>query len=160
MNLFSGKIAALTLLASVAASPVLAQENQLMAVRVATPDVATAKASAAFYTQLLGLQEIARMERAIDPDFIEVIMNFGATPEAAKTAKTPMVVLTTASKGTAFPHPTPNLIFRVPNVDDTLKQTVAAGGQVQRAPSPGPGPLVAFVLDPAGNSVELVQMPR
>ncbi len=49
--------------------------------------------------------------------------------------------------------------FDVEDIDAVLPGIVAAGGTVQREPYllEGTGPRIAFVADPDGNSVELIQ---
>jgi len=146
------------------ASTAIAQEVRLRASRVGAPDPATVEKQGKFYAALLGLKETRRITRPADPAFLEIIMNFGPTVDAAKMAKTPSVVLITAPKGTVFPHPTSNLIFEVSDAKAIVDKAVAAGGTIERAPAlssnapPGAkGPVIAFVKDPAGNRVELIQ---
>ena len=49
--------------------------------------------------------------------------------------------------------------FDVEDIDAALPGIVAAGGTIQREPHllEGSGPRIAFVADPDGNSVELIQ---
>ncbi len=57
--------------------------------------------------------------------------------------------------GTRFGH----FAFEVPDMDAVLPAILEAGGSVQREPFllEGSGPRIAFVEDPDGNSVELIQ---
>lgn len=156
-TLMLAALAAVTL-----ALPASAQEVRLRAARVGGPDVATIEKMGTFYAQVFGLKEIRREVRANDATFLEIIMNFGATKEAAMAATTPKIVLITAAKGTVFPHPTSNLIFEVSDAAAVAAKVPAAGGVVTRAPTPSTNPAstsaaIGFVNDPAGNRIEIIQ---
>lgn len=57
--------------------------------------------------------------------------------------------------GARFGH----FAFEVEDIDALLPRLVAAGGSVERQPYllEGTGPKLAFVADPDGNSIELIQ---
>lgn len=152
----------LAALAAAIALPASAQEVRLRAARVGGPDPATIEKMGKFYEQVFGLKEIRRETRANDATFLEIIMNFGATKEAATAALTPKVVLITAAKGTQFPPLVSNLVFEVSDAKATAAKAAAAGGTVSREPAPSTSPTstsaaIGFVNDPAGNRIEIIQ---
>jgi predicted enzyme related to lactoylglutathione lyase len=155
--IIAGLLLAIALPASVGTA--FAQEARLRAARVGGPDVATIEKMGTFYAQVLGLKEIRRETRADDKTFLEIIMNFGATKEAATAATSPKVVLITAAKGTQFPPLVSNMVFEVTDAAATAAKATAAGGTVSRAPvvSATSGSAVGFINDPAGNRIEIIQ---
>jgi len=146
------------------ALPAAAQDFRLRSARVGGPDYETVKKQAEFYKKTFGLMETGRADRPAD-GFLEVIMNYGATPEAARLALTPKVVVITAPKGTVFPHPTSNLIFEVADARGVAERAVASGGKVTLEMRPSRNPnsrtaLVGFVADPAGNRIEIIELKK
>jgi predicted enzyme related to lactoylglutathione lyase len=144
------------------ALPAAAQDIRVRSARVGGPDVATVEKMGKFYQTVFGLTEISRETRPTDPTFLEIIMNFGATKEAAAQARTPKVVVITAPKGTPFPPPVSNLVFEVADAAGIAAKVPAAGGVVSSAPKASTSPTstsvaVGFVNDPAGNRIEIIQ---
>ena len=127
----------------------------LRSARVGAGDVAK---TAEFYKAAFGMQEVQRYER---PNFLEIILNFGPTVEAAKAAATPKVVLISRPAGAAA-EGVSNLIFNVGDMDAVLKRATAHGGSIERPPtrSATSGNTIAFVRDPSGNRIELIMAPR
>ena len=127
----------------------------LRSVRVGAADVAR---TAEFYKAAFGLQEIQRIER---PNFLEIILNFGATVDAAKAATTPRVVLISRPAG-APSEPVSNLIFNVGDIEAVMKRATANGGTLERPPtkSATSGSTIAFAKDPSGNRIELIMPAR
>lgn len=120
-------------------------------VRVGAPDVAR---TAAFYQAVFGLKEISRVDR---DGLFEVIMNWGATADEARASRSPKVVVI-RQPGAA--DPVSHIILRVTEIDTIVARARANGGGVERAPSKSAsGSTVAFVTDPAGNRIELIQEP-
>lgn len=137
------------------ATTALAQPTvMLRSVRVGAVDVPK---SAAFYRQVFGYQEISRVER---PDLTEIIMNLGKDPETAKANTAPKLVV--ISRPAAQPEPTVSpLVFNTTDVAGVVARASAAGGKIERQPtkSQTSGSLIAFVVDPAGNRIEVIQPP-
>jgi predicted enzyme related to lactoylglutathione lyase len=136
-----------------AAQPISAQEARLRSVRVSAPDV---QRTATFYEQAFGLREARRIDR--NGALFEIIMNYGATAEAADAATTPRVVVILRSVDAPAPSVS-NLIFGVKNLDAQVAKAVAAGGVLSRPinKSSPAASRVAFVKDPAGNEIELIE---
>jgi len=78
---------AIAILAAVLLACAVQAQVALDSVRIAAKDtVALAK----FYQAAFGMQEVNRIE---NPGGTEVFVNFGATPEAAKANKNPLMIL-------------------------------------------------------------------
>ncbi len=124
----------------------------LDSVRVAAKDtVALAK----FYQAAFGMQEVNRIE---NPGGTEVFVNFGATVEAAKANKNPLMILFHRDSDDVK-DPIPHVIFVVKDIAKTVDAVKAAGGTMTGEPRPfkGSGTILGFAVDPAGNRIELVQ---
>ena len=152
----------LAALAATLALPAAAQDVRLRSARVGGPDVATVEKMGQFYQTVFGYREISRETRAADPTFLEIIMNFGATKEAAAQARTPKMVVITAPKGAPFPSAVSNLVFEVADAAAIAAKVPAAGGVVSSPPKASTSPTstsaaVGFVNDPAGNRIEIIQ---
>ncbi len=137
------------------AAPLAAFSQAPVAVRSVRVGAADVFKTAAFYETVFGLKEIRRVER---PDLQESILNFGKTTAEATANAGPKVVVISKPKG-AGADPVSHLIFQVTNAADIVAKAKAAGGTVEREPtrSATSGSLVAFVVDPAGNRIELIQ---
>src|SRR5579863_9513273 len=126
----------------------------LDSVRVAAKDtVALAK----FYQAAFGMQEVNRIE---NPGGTEVFVNIGATVEAAKANKNPLMILF-HRESDDVKDPVPHVIFIVKDMAKTVAAVKAAGGTMTGDPRPfgNSGIILGFVVDPAGNRVELIQRP-
>jgi predicted enzyme related to lactoylglutathione lyase len=126
----------------------------LDSVRVAAKDtVALAK----FYQAAFGMQEVNRIE---NPGGTEVFVNFGATVEAAKANKNPLMVLFHRDSDD-LKDPIPHVIFGVKDMTATVAAIMAAGGTMTGDPRPfrNTGIVIGIAIDPAGNRVELIQRP-
>jgi predicted enzyme related to lactoylglutathione lyase len=142
-------ISAALLLASAAPAQV-----SLDSVRVAAKDtVALAK----FYQSAFGMQEVNRIENR---GATEVFVNFGATVEAAKANKNPLMVLFHRDSDDVK-DPIPHVIFHVKDMAATVAAVKAAGGMMAGDPRPfgNTGIVIGFAIDPAGNRIELIQRP-
>jgi lactoylglutathione lyase len=127
----------------------------LDSVRIAAKDtVALAK----FYQAAFGMQEVNRIE---NPGGTEVFVNFGATIEAAKANKNPLMVLFHRDSDDVK-DPVPHIIFHVKDMAATVAAVKAAGGTMTGAPRPfrDSGIVLGFATDPAGNRIELIQRPQ
>jgi predicted enzyme related to lactoylglutathione lyase len=124
----------------------------LDSVRIAAKDtVALAK----FYLAAFGMQEVNRIE---NKGGTEVFVNFGETVEAAKANKNPLMVLFHRDSDDVK-DPVPHVIFIVKDMAKTVAAVKAAGGTMTGDPRPfgNTGIVLGFVVDPAGNRIELIQ---
>jgi predicted enzyme related to lactoylglutathione lyase len=129
-------------------------QASLDSVRIAAKDtVALAK----FYQAVFGMQEVNRI---VNPGGIEVFVNFGATVEAAKANKNPLMILFHRDSDD-LKDPTTHVIFSVKDMAATVAAVKAAGGTMTGDPRPfgNTGTVLGFAIDPAGNRIELIQRP-
>src|SRR5271167_1098691 len=120
-------ISAALLLASAAHAQV-----SLDSVRIAAKDtVALAK----FYQAAFGMQEVNRIENPGGP---EVFVNFGATVEAAKANKNPLMILFHRDSDDVK-DTVPHIIFVVKDMATTVAALKAAGGTMTGEPRPFKG---------------------
>lgn len=120
-------------------------------VRVGAIDVAK---TAAFYQAVFGLKEIARTER---PGLFEIVMNSGATAEEAKASRAPKIVV--INEPADAKPPVSNVVLRCTELQTLVTRARANGGSIEREPtkSATSGALIAFIVDPAGNRLEVIQ---
>jgi predicted enzyme related to lactoylglutathione lyase len=129
-------------------------QASLDSVRIAAKDtIALAK----FYQAVFGMQEVNRVE---NPGGTEVFVNFGATVEAAKANKNPLMILFHRDSDD-LKDPTTHIIFSVKDMAATVAAVKAAGGTMSGDPRPfgKTGTVLGFAIDPAGNRIELIQRP-
>lgn len=129
-------------------------QASLDSVRIAAKDtVALAK----FYQAVFGMQEV---NRVVNPGGTEVFVNFGATVEAAKANKNPLMILFHRDSDDVK-DPIPHVIFAVKDMAATVAAVKAAGGTMTGDPRPfgNSGTVLGFAVDPAGNRIELIQRP-
>src|ERR1019366_4037451 len=122
----------------------------LDSVRLAAKDtIALAK----FYQAAFGMQEVNRI---VNPGGTEVFVNFGATVDAAKANKNPMMILFHRDSDD-LKDPTTHVIFAVKDMAATVAAVKAAGGTMTGDPRPfgNTGTILGFAIDPAGNRIEL-----
>lgn len=127
----------------------------LDSVRIAAKDtVALAK----FYQAAFGMQEVNRI---VNPGGTEVFVNFGATVEAAKANKSPLMILFHRDSDDVK-DPIPHVIFIVKDMAKTVAALKAAGGTMTGEPRAfrNSDTILGFAVDPAGNRIELVQRPQ
>jgi predicted enzyme related to lactoylglutathione lyase len=127
----------------------------LFASRVGAADVA---ATAKFYQLAFGLKEVNRIQT---PTFLEIMLNFGDSLDAAKnSANAQIVIMQRAADDMkdAMPH----LIFGVTDMAATVAAVKAAGGKMDGEPREygKTGIIIGMFVDPAGNHVELIQQPK
>jgi predicted enzyme related to lactoylglutathione lyase len=144
----------LALVVALTASAASSQVS-LNSVRVAAKN---AEALAKFYSTAFGMQETNRLQTQNGP---EVFLNFGATAEAAKANTSPAVVIMQTKEGSGN-DPIMHVIFTVRDAAATAAAAKAAGGTVAReaAQFGTSGIFIAFVVDPEGNRIELIQPAR
>jgi predicted enzyme related to lactoylglutathione lyase len=140
-----------------AAAPLAALGQGQVTVRSVRVGAADVFKTAAFYEAVFGLKEIRRVDRE---DLKESILNFGKTTQEA-TANTGTKVVIISKPANAPADPVSHLIFQVSDVAAVVAKATANGGPVERQPSRSAtsGSMVAFILDPAGNRIELIQPP-
>jgi predicted enzyme related to lactoylglutathione lyase len=126
----------------------------LNAVRVCAQDpVALAK----FYEAAFGMSETLRLD---SPQGSEIILNFGATVDAAKANKnTPIVISHHDSDNPK--DPTAHLIFNVVDINATVAAIKAAGGTIESQPRDigYKGYVIGVAVDPIGNRLEILHHP-
>ena len=149
-------LAALTA-ATTLALPALADVS-LNGVRVGAKD---AVAVAKFYQSAFGMQEVQRIQT---PTMTEIMLNFGATPEAAKANRAKkdgdIVIMSRAADDAK--DELPHIVLNVTDMAGTVKALKAAGGTMEREPFEfgKTGIVIGMAIDPAGNHVEMIQAPK
>jgi predicted enzyme related to lactoylglutathione lyase len=126
----------------------------LDSVRIAAKDTV---ALARFYHAAFGMQEVNRIE---NPGGTEVFVNFGATVEAAKANKNPLMILF-HRESDDVKDPVAHVIISVKNMGASVAAVKAAGGTMAGDPRPfrTGGIIIGIAIDPAGNRIELIQRP-
>ncbi len=145
---------ALAILVALLCARAAHSQVSLDSVRIAAKDtVALAK----FYQAAFGMQEVNRIQ---NPGGTEVFVNFGATVEAAKANKNPLMVLFHRDSDDVK-DPVPHIIFNVRDMAAAVAAVKAAGGTMTGDPRPfgNTGIVLGFAIDPAGNRIELIQRP-
>ncbi|MDR2215644.1 MAG: VOC family protein [Nevskiaceae bacterium] len=143
-------IGALMVLAAAAHADV-----SLNGVRIGAKDTASL---AQFYQKALVMQEVQRIQT---PQFLEVMLNFGATKDAAMANRAKkggdLVIMTRPADDGA--DTMAHVVFDVTDIDATVKAWKAAGGKMQREPFAygDTGIRIGMGVDPAGNIVEFIQ---
>jgi predicted enzyme related to lactoylglutathione lyase len=128
----------------------------VLAVRIGAEDVV---ALAKFYDTAFGLKEI---DRVGEPP-TEIIMRYGATVAAAKAGTSPEF-LVQRREPSAPNDPITHAIFRVSDVAATVAAAKAAGAtmkdDVVSVPIGGMPVKIAMLVDPDGNMLELMELPK
>jgi len=148
------RLAALLLAATL---PVVAMSAgiTLNGIRVGAKDVASL---AKFYQSAFGMFEVQRIQ---NPQMLEIMLDFGATAEAAKanTGADVVIMQRAADDGAdTMAH----LIFTVTDMDSVVKAIKAAGGKMERDPFEygNTGIRIGLAIDPAGNHFEMLQFAK
>jgi predicted enzyme related to lactoylglutathione lyase len=128
----------------------------VLAIRLTAKDVT---ALAKFYDTAFGLKQID----AVGQPPTEIIMRYGATVAAAKAGTSPEFLLQLREPDAANDAIT-HAIFRVSDLAATLAAAKAAGatqrGEVASVEIGGMAVKVAFLADPDGNALELMELPK
>jgi len=112
---------------------------------------------AEFYKGAFGMHEVQRILLGAG---IEIMLNFGATAEAA--------MANPGAQGVLFPgaedsreDDTPHLIFNVTDMSATVAAVRAAGGTFEQEPFEfgDTGIMIGMGIDPVGNHFELLYFP-
>ncbi len=149
----------ITAILSLAAATWLASAHaqvSVMAVRLGAKDVV---ALAKFYDTAFGLKQI---DQVGNPP-TEIIMRYGANAAAAKAGTSPEFLVEKRADGVA-PDAMAHAIFQVPDVASSVAAVKAAGGTVRgdvvSAPIGNITVEIAMVVDPDGNVLELMELPK
>lgn len=107
-----------------------------------------------FYTQILGMQLIRTSENP-EYKYSLAFVGYGKNPEHAEIELTYNWGVESYEMGTAFGH----IALSVPDVYAACEKIRAAGGNVTREAGPvkGGSTVIAFVTDPDGYKIELIQ---
>jgi predicted enzyme related to lactoylglutathione lyase len=126
-------------------------QNGWYAARIGAVD---APAVAQFYESALGMHEVLKRGQ-------EIMLNFGATDAAAK-ANTGAMLIVTKRMSDDVKDPTGHLLFTVADINATFQAIKAAGGPVKGEPRfiKQSGDTIGQAVDPAGNAMELLQLPK
>ena len=107
-----------------------------------------------FYTQVLGMQLLRTTDRP-DQKYSLAFVGYGGNPDQAEIELTYNYGVEQYEMGTAFGH----IALGVPDVYAACDKIRAAGGQITREPGPvkGGNTVIAFVVDPDGYKIELIE---
>jgi len=107
-----------------------------------------------FYTQVMGMTLLRTSENP-SQKYSLAFLGFGSNPEHAELELTYNHGVSSYEMGTAYGH----LAIGVPDAYAACDRIRAAGGNVTREPGPvkGGSTVIAFVQDPDGYKVELIQ---
>ena len=142
--------ACLALGVAAASAPAFAQVT-VRSIRLLAVDV---EATAKFYETAFGMSDT---RRPVDTaTFKEIVINTGATAEAAKSAKSTPIVIATRRDKAEKPVSMAALILEVPDMDKAIAAIVAAGGKGGKVNKSGEGLSYAMVADNEGNPIELL----
>ena len=109
-----------------------------------------------FYTQVLGMKLLRTSENP-EYKYTLAFVGYGSNPEQAEIELTFNWGVESYEMGTAFGH----MALGVPDVYAACDKIKAAGGNVTREAGPVKGgkSVIAFVTDPDGYKIELIQRP-
>ena len=107
-----------------------------------------------FYTQVLGMQLLRQTENP-QYKYTLAFVGYGANPEQAEIELTYNWGVDSYAQGTAFGH----IALGVPDVYGACEKIKAAGGNITREAGPvkGGSTVIAFVTDPDGYKIELIE---
>ena len=107
-----------------------------------------------FYTQAMGMQ-LLRTTKRPEQNYDLAFVGYGNNPDHAEIELTYNYGVSSYDLGTAYGH----IAIGVPNVVATCNAIRQAGGTITREPGPvkGGSTFIAFVQDPDGYKIELIQ---
>ena len=107
-----------------------------------------------FYTQAMGMQ-LLRVTRRPEHNYDLAFVGYGSNPDHAEIELTYNYGVTAYELGTAYGH----IAIGVTDVVATCEAIRKAGGTITREPGPvkGGSTFIAFVQDPDGYKIELIQ---
>jgi predicted enzyme related to lactoylglutathione lyase len=128
----------------------------LNGVRILASDPATL---AKFYQATFGMQEVQRIQ---NPQMLEIMLNFGATPDAAKATRArngggDIVIMSRATDDAM--DETAHIVLNVTDMKSVVSALKVGGGRMEREPFEfgNTGIVIGMAIDPAGNHIELIQ---
>jgi len=109
-----------------------------------------------FYTRILGMQLLRTTDRP-DQQYTLAFVGYGNNPEHAEIELTYNYGVESYELGTAYGH----IALGVEDVAATCEKINTSGGKVTREAGPvkGGDTIIAFVVDPDGYKIELIQRP-
>jgi lactoylglutathione lyase len=110
--------------------------------------------SIAFYTDVLGMKLLRTTERP-EQKYSLAFVGYGTNPEHAELELTYNHGVASYELGSAYGH----IAIGVPDAHAACDRIRAAGGNITREPGPvkGGNTVIAFVTDPDGYKIELIQ---
>jgi lactoylglutathione lyase len=107
-----------------------------------------------FYTRVLGMKLLRTTERP-DQKYSLAFVGYGSNPEQAEIELTYNHGVDHYDMGSAYGH----VALGMPDIYAACDKIRAAGGNVTREPGPvkGGNTVIAFVTDPDGYKIELIQ---
>ena len=110
-----------------------------------------------FYTQVLGMTLLRQSENPEYKYSLAFLGFDGGNPGQAEIELTYNWGVDSYELGTAYGH----IALGVPDVAESVAKIKAAGGNVTREPGPvkGGNTVIAFITDPDGYKIELIQRP-
>ena len=107
-----------------------------------------------FYTQVLGMT-LLRTSENLQYNYTLAFLGYGSNPEHAELELTYNWGVESYELGTAYGH----IALGVPDVYAACERIKSAGGNVTREPGAvkGGSTVIAFVSDPDGYKIELIQ---
>lgn len=107
-----------------------------------------------FYTRVLGMRLLRRTERP-EQRYSLAFVGYGANPEQAEIELTYNHGTSSYEMGSAYGH----IALGVDDVAATCERIRAAGGTITREAGPvkGGSSVIAFVADPDGYKIELIE---
>jgi lactoylglutathione lyase len=107
-----------------------------------------------FYTKVMGMQLLRTTERP-EQKYSLAFLGYGRNPEHAEIELTYNHGVSTYELGTAYGH----IAIEVPDAAAACEKIRAGGGNVTREAGPvkGGSTVIAFVTDPDGYKIELIE---
>ncbi len=107
-----------------------------------------------FYTRLLGMQLLRTVDRP-DQQYTLAYLGYGSNPDHAELELTYNYGVNQYEMGSAYGH----IAIAADDIRQACEDIRAAGGTITREPGPvkGGNTLIAFVQDPDGYKIELIQ---
>lgn len=107
-----------------------------------------------FYTKVLGMK-LLRTSDNPEYKYTLVYLGYGENPDHAELELTFNYGVTSYDLGTAYGH----IALSAENIYETCAAVKASGGQISREPGPVKGgkTVIAFVTDPDGYKIELIE---
>jgi lactoylglutathione lyase len=107
-----------------------------------------------FYTKVMGMQLLRTTDRP-EQQYSLAFVGYGRNPEHAEIELTYNYGVERYELGTAYGH----IAIEVPDAYAACEKIRAHGGQITREPGPvkGGSTVIAFVTDPDGYKIELIE---